>query len=315
MLLSIIVPCLDGEDFLPNSLESALAQTHHQIEIILVDNNSTDSTWRIMLQYQKRYPHLISCYQERKPGAPAARNKGLQVAKGRWIQFLDADDLLLPEKLGHQQRLIADLDEAVLVAGAYIFQDGTAKTTRFPLKGNPWLALVRGQLGITSSNLWSRSHLLLVNGWTEAQRSSQEYELMFKMLTNAGQVILDQQPLTIVRRRPNSISTSDIQGNRQRAAHLHLQIFEYILQNQPEVVDRDRLDFCHSVLKHIAVLGLFEPKRADQYYEAWIPKDFFIRDPNFGRFYQLIYNVYGFQMAQRLYKRYIALRRLLQGVK
>src|SRR5690554_4070958 len=110
MLISIIIPSYNVEDHIEKCVHSAFAQTHKPIEVICIDNNSTDNTWQKLKQLQEKYPSLL-IDKELKPGAPAARNKGLALSKGEWIQFLDADDLLLPEKIEHQAKLLQNKNE------------------------------------------------------------------------------------------------------------------------------------------------------------------------------------------------------------
>ncbi len=110
MLVSVVIPCYNVEDYIEECIHSAFAQTHKPIEVICIDNNSTDNTWQKLKQLQEKYPSLL-IDKELKPGAPAARNKGLALSKGEWIQFLDADDLLLPEKIEHQAKLLQNKNE------------------------------------------------------------------------------------------------------------------------------------------------------------------------------------------------------------
>ncbi len=100
-LVSIIVPCYNAERFLGETLESAFAQTYPQTEIIVIDDGSTDGT-----------PNLIRSYADRlraefgpNRGASAARNRGTALARGEFIQYLDADDLLMPDAV--EQRVSA----------------------------------------------------------------------------------------------------------------------------------------------------------------------------------------------------------------
>lgn len=110
MLISIIIPAYNVEVYIKECIHSAFAQTHKPIEVICIDNNSTDNTWQKLKQLHEKYPSLL-IDKELKPGAPAARNKGLALSKGEWIQFLDADDLLLPEKIEHQAKLLQNKNE------------------------------------------------------------------------------------------------------------------------------------------------------------------------------------------------------------
>src|SRR4051794_32661932 len=113
---SVIIPCYNGEKFIKRAIESVLKQSFTDYELILVDNNSTDSTLSIMYDYAKKYPAIISVYIEYKKGASAARNKGLYHAKGEWLQFLDSDDELLPDKLTYQIKIATDAEADVVAA-------------------------------------------------------------------------------------------------------------------------------------------------------------------------------------------------------
>jgi len=105
MLISIIILCYNVQNYIVDCVESCIAQTYKSIEIICIDNNSSDKTPVILSDLKKKYPQLI-LGKEIKPSASAARNRGLSLAKGDWIQFLDADDLLMPAKIKHQVELI-----------------------------------------------------------------------------------------------------------------------------------------------------------------------------------------------------------------
>ena len=92
-VVSIIIPCFNAEDCIQRSLDSALAQTYEAVEIICVDNGSTDNTWGKLEGFKVEHPELV-LLKEAQKGAGAARNCGLRAAKGEWIQFLDADDFI-----------------------------------------------------------------------------------------------------------------------------------------------------------------------------------------------------------------------------
>ena len=114
--VSIIIPCHQAERWLAETLESALAQAWIRKEIIVVDDGSQDRSLAVAEKYQSRGVRLIS---QPNRGAAAARNTGLGVATGDYIQFLDADDLLAPDKIARQVTLSQTLGPDVLVSGAW----------------------------------------------------------------------------------------------------------------------------------------------------------------------------------------------------
>jgi glycosyltransferase involved in cell wall biosynthesis len=105
-LVSIIIPCYNYGWVLSETLESVLAQTHTQWECIVIDDGSTDSTRAIVERFIQRDARFTYIHQDQL-GISSARNKGLSVAKGEYIQFLDADDMLAKRKLELQVEFLA----------------------------------------------------------------------------------------------------------------------------------------------------------------------------------------------------------------
>ncbi|MBX3165251.1 MAG: glycosyltransferase family 2 protein [Bacteroidetes bacterium] len=200
MLVSVIIPCYNVSQYIQECIHSVINQTYKSIEIICIDNNSTDTTWNVLLELQKQYPQLI-LEKELKPGACAARNKGLSIAKGEWIQFLDADDLLLPNKIEHQVGLVQNKNVAFL-AGAYKKRKVQGNEIEvILLNKNIFLATFINQCGNTCSNLWNKDALQKNGAWNENLKSSQEADLMMRLALNNSHFLIDRTPLTVIRER------------------------------------------------------------------------------------------------------------------
>ncbi len=97
-LISCIVPVFNGERYLGEALDSIFAQTYRPLEVIVVDDGSTDGTPDVVARYGEQVAYL----KQANAGPAAARNRGLSVAKGEFVAFLDADDLWHEEKLARQ---------------------------------------------------------------------------------------------------------------------------------------------------------------------------------------------------------------------
>jgi len=97
-LVSIILPVYNGEQYLAEAIESVLAQTYRPIEVIVVDDGSTDTSAHVAKSFASRVRY---CFQKHS-GAAAARNRGIALAHGEYLSFLDADDLWVKDKLTHQ---------------------------------------------------------------------------------------------------------------------------------------------------------------------------------------------------------------------
>jgi glycosyltransferase involved in cell wall biosynthesis len=189
ILVSIIIPCYNVEDYVAECLESAINQTYRPIEIIAVDNNSTDGTLTILKDYEKKYPDLITVLEERKQGAPAARNKGVSIAKGEWLQFLDADCILFSDKIKHQIYLIKTGDNnATMVVGASYVQtlSGDIKLVQLWKKEDPFKAVLFYFLGNTYSNLFAKTTVQIVDCWDETLFGAQDPDIIFKILLLSG---------------------------------------------------------------------------------------------------------------------------------
>ncbi len=110
--ISVIIPVYNVEKYLPECLESILNQTFQDFEIICVDDGSTDKSLDILQEYKRKDDRFV-ILQQRHAGAGAARNHGLKLAEGKYIQFLDSDDYfeptLLEEMYNHAEKYSADL--------------------------------------------------------------------------------------------------------------------------------------------------------------------------------------------------------------
>lgn len=105
-LISIIMPTYNSELFLINSLESILKQTYSKFELIVVDDCSKDNTVDILKKYSKQDKRIKYIVLNENSGAAVARNKGIDNAKGRYIAFIDSDDLWSEKKLEIQLKFM-----------------------------------------------------------------------------------------------------------------------------------------------------------------------------------------------------------------
>jgi glycosyltransferase involved in cell wall biosynthesis len=211
--ISVIIPCYNSEQYVERAIESVLKQSFKNFEIILVDNNSTDKTAVILHNYATANPDFIKVFNESRIGAPFARNKGLWEAKGDWLQFLDSDDELLPGKLQHQYEITKkDVNVDVVSGSFYELREGKSGLNKNIIHvdpGNQWKGLLKSGLGKTSSILWKKDVVIAAGGWNEKISSSQEYELLFRLLQNNINIRYTNIPHTNHYVINNSISRSD----------------------------------------------------------------------------------------------------------
>jgi glycosyltransferase involved in cell wall biosynthesis len=116
-MISVIIPCYNYGHLIADTIDSVLHQSYADVEIIVIDDGSTDSTKEVLSHYTAKYSQ-VKYYKYENAGLGTARNRGLEKVTGQYIQFLDADDLIEPEKFEVQLRLFEDNPEADVVYGS-----------------------------------------------------------------------------------------------------------------------------------------------------------------------------------------------------
>lgn len=184
--VSIIIPCYNNEDFVGEAIESALAQTWRDVEVIVVDDGSSDRSSEVISGYSDR----VRCVRQRQKGASAARNNGLSVASGEFIQFLDADDVLLPHSVNSRLEVLVD-SEADAVFGDLDFGDDHLESiissschAEWP-SADPLAYLIRNNI-YTEGPLHKRARLFEIGGFDEGLPCSQEFNLHIRLFLHGA---------------------------------------------------------------------------------------------------------------------------------
>src|SRR3712207_1908731 len=141
-LVSVVIPCYNQAHFLGEAIESVLAQSYPNVEIIVVDDGSTDATSEVARSYPK-----VRLVRQENQGLSGARNAGLARSEGEYVVFLDADDRLLPEALETGVEYLEARPECAFVSGPCnrITADGSPLPTRPRLHvgGDHYLTLLQ----------------------------------------------------------------------------------------------------------------------------------------------------------------------------
>ena len=210
--ISILIPCYNAERWIQQCIESALAQTHDDCEVIVVDDGSTDDSLKVIRSFGDR----IRFETGPNRGGNAARNRLLQLATGEWVQYLDADDYLLPNKVSSQIPTASDSADVVYSPTMWVYcdADGTIREEhQFTIEGphDPWHHLILWRLPQTGGALWRKSAIEEVGGWKIDQPCCQEHELYFRLLEanrtfvfspETGAVYRQWSEETVCRRNP-----------------------------------------------------------------------------------------------------------------
>jgi hypothetical protein len=180
-LVSIVVVCYNQAHYLQEAIESALAQTYMPMQILLVDDGSTDETAAVCA----RYPSVRYIHQENR-GLAAARNIGLAFAIGEYVLFLDADDKLLPDAVRSGLECFEEFSESAFVSGSHrkISSDGMPIETEAGefIEADHYRRLLEGNyIGMHATVLYRRAILASAGGFDESLRACEDYEIYLRI--------------------------------------------------------------------------------------------------------------------------------------
>lgn len=307
LLISVIIPCYNAAEFIWECLESVQRQQYSQLQVIVVNDGSTDHTGQLLKKWNRNESLQMQIIETENQGASAARNTGLREAQGEYIQFLDADDLLLPKKISHQVSMLKNSREKFsIVAGSYKYVNnkGNIINTFHPDERSPWIGLMHSNLGLTSSNLFQRKALERINGFNESLASSQDTDLLFRLLKdNDCKVIFDDKLNTLVRRiNPNSISTTNEEKNLVRFIELRQRVCQY-LEDSDQLTDELIQEYRQAIFSAVKRLYDYNPQKSMEMYHTLLPPDFVPKQTQaISPSYQATFKLLGFRGVQIAYK-------------
>lgn len=200
--ISIITPAYNCEKYLEEAVDSVLAQTTQDWELLIIDDCSKDHTYRCMQKLAERDSRIRIFKNTQNAGAAATRNFGIRQAKGQWIAFLDSDDLWKKEKLEKQMNFLEKYPEAsfLFTGSAFIEDDGMtiAHTLHVPERVNRRRLL--GQNVISCSSVLIRRELMLEFPMPEEDGIHEDFATWLGILSKVPWAYGMDEPLLIYRR-------------------------------------------------------------------------------------------------------------------
>ncbi len=193
-LVSVVIPIFNGASFIARAVDSVLAQTCTDFEIIVVDDGSTDDTRSVLAQLAKT--SAIICLHQNNAGPAQARNSGIQSARGEYIAFLDCDDIWFPEKLEAQLAILRGTSQPGLVYSNYEVIDPTGRIIQHAKAGKSQdalhIAFTGGQAPLLSTILMPRTLLEQVGGFDPNLWVSEDSDLMLRLYEMTTFECIDQ---------------------------------------------------------------------------------------------------------------------------
>ncbi len=252
ILVSVIVPIYNVESFLPQCIDSLLAQTHPNMEIILVDDGSPDHCAAICDQYAEKHTNIRVIHKE-NGGLSSARNAGIDVAKGTYIGFVDSDDFVAPTMFRNLLEAAVSSKSQIAACGRYLTNEagsvtGTAYTLPTPgsytVQEAAKQILTAGELDVA---VWDK--LFLTELFHDIRfpigRINEDAAIIFNLLIKATTIVHIGVPMYYYRCRSGSITKSGYKPNKIHALEHAEQILELF-----SVYDSTLLPHCRQYLAY-----------------------------------------------------------------
>lgn len=226
MIVSVIIPAFNSEQYIAECIDSVLVQTFQDFEIIIIDDGSTDDTVSIISEYKN---DRIKLFHQDNSGSAAARNYGVKQSSGIWIAFIDADDIWLPDKL--QKQLEHCSNQAWSHTDLFFhgsFYPKYTKATDFTSKHSGFILnnlLVENSIG-TSSVVLKKEIFHELGGFNTDLRALQDWDLWLRIAEKYQACYIDQ-PLVYYR-----VHTSSVSRNVRKTLPYHINLIDRVFSQQ-----------------------------------------------------------------------------------
>lgn len=301
-LVSILIPCFNAERWIAQCIESALRQTHSNKEVIVIDDGSSDCSLDVIRSFGDR----IRWESGPNCGGNPTRNRLLELATGAWLQFLDADDYLLPDKIANQLNIVASACSTVDVVYSPVLTetwcDGDVVDTHanhIDASQSLEEQWIRWQVAQTGTVLWRADFLRSIGGWNEDYTCCQDNEATLRAILAAGRFAFCDSAQAVYR-----IWSEDTVCRRDpsQVIHVKTQLLDQMLD---WLKATGRLDSAHTVAAGQAYfemarkLAVADVQLADTYRQERLRTRVFRPcGPAAPWHYRLMYRTVGFRCTE-----------------
>lgn len=304
-LVSILIPCYNAEQWIEETINSALKQTYENKEVIVIDDGSTDGSWDII----RKFENNIYSFQTENRGGGVTRNHLLGISKGEWVQYLDADDYLNPNKIADQISFTEQYPGADILYSSFTLEsrwnnEVIMKYMPVPEQRDPWILLVKWNLPQIGAVLFRREALIDIGGWKEDQPCCQEFELYIRLL-KAGKHFRYTDCSGAVYRKwsKDSVCEKDrMETYRQRlqvidGAESYLSDTNEISETRQNEINQARFDCARIIWNFDPVWACTVIEKIHNSQAAFVP-----HRSSTPKIYRLIYKLLGFSAAENIAK-------------
>ncbi|HFU4234897.1 TPA: glycosyltransferase family 2 protein [Streptococcus suis] len=222
-LVSIVMPAYNCEKYVVEAINSILAQTYRNWELLVLDDGSKDNTLRIIEEFSQKDSRIKALPNGKNMGVSATRNRGIELASGEWIAFLDSDDMWKPEKLEKQFEIVEkEAAEFLFTGSSYINEEGEAYKEIFEVPEKITYKKLRNQNVISCSSVLVKKkyfeHIKM-----EKDEMHEDYAVWLRILKTGVTAFGVNEPLLIYRISRNSKS-----GNKMKTVKMTYKVFRFV---------------------------------------------------------------------------------------
>jgi glycosyltransferase involved in cell wall biosynthesis len=222
-LVSIIIPTYNRAHLIGETLDSVIAQTYQNWECIIVDDGSSDNTDEVIGEYTKKDTRFKYYHrpEEHLPGGNGARNYGFKMSQGEYVNWFDSDDLMLPDKLRVQSKVLDnDNNVDVVFSDSAIFQNENNKIKiikEYKIITNNFITdyVLRKLNAQTGTALWKKN-ILLYFKYNEFLKQSQDHDYYSRVFSKCPNIKIVNKELTLIRVNHPSISLNFLKHDNEK---------------------------------------------------------------------------------------------------
>lgn len=222
-LVSIVMPAYNCEKYVVEAINSILAQTYRNWELLVLDDGSKDNTLRIIEEFSQNDSRIKALPNGKNLGVSATRNIGIELASGEWIAFLDSDDMWKPEKLEKQFEIVEkEAAEFLFTGSSYINEEGEPYKGIFEVPEKITYKKLRNQNVISCSSVLVKKKYF-ENIKMEKDEMHEDYAVWLRILKLGVIAFGVNEPLLIYRISRNSKS-----GNKMKTVKMTYKVFRFV---------------------------------------------------------------------------------------
>ncbi|MFL6212853.1 MAG: glycosyltransferase family 2 protein [Blastocatellia bacterium] len=300
-LVSILIPCYNSAPWIGRAIETALAQTWPNKEVVVLDDGSTDGSFEVIQQYASQ----IRVARQANRGQNASRNRLTELSRGAWLAYLDADDEMSPDCVEKKMEFAQEADAVYGTVEVACFLD--LEKTRYTVQtaetfADPIVAAFWWSYPNTSSFMFRKAAVLDVGGWNAEIKNCTDYDLYFKLLIKNKRFRAAPESQTLYRQWSTSQA---VYQDPQRKLRTRLQVLWHAAHefDAAGLLNNERREaFEQAAFGVVRMLYNFNPVVAHREYAkliGWNPR-FHPTAKTFSPTYRSVYKLAGFAVTEHL---------------